>query len=225
MSIAENYRTISDQIQFACGRVGRDPREITLIAVSKTFSAENIREAHAAGIRNFGENKVQEAGEKFSQVADLDITRHFIGHLQSNKMKDMLRFTDLLHSVDSLALAKKLSDKLALSGGKFKILVQVNTSREATKSGIDPEQAAELIQAIRDLPNLQLCGLMTIGAHTENETDVRKSFQCLREIMRQNPANGFNVLSMGMSSDYQWAIEEGATHLRIGGALFGTRVY
>lgn len=225
MSIRDNLKQIRENIRQACQKANRPESEITLIAVSKTFPANRIREAYQAGITHFAENKVQEAVQKFAEVKDIPIKRHFIGHLQSNKIRDMLACTDMMHSVDSFSLAEKIHEKLLKENRTLDVLIQVNTSREESKWGIAPEKAGELIASVRALPMFMVKGLMTIGAHTDEESHIKKSFYMLRKLRDENTPADMPVLSMGMSSDYMLAIEEGATHIRIGGALFGDRTY
>ena len=257
MSIAENLAAVNARIARAATRVGRKPDEVTLVAVSKTFSAEHIREAYAAGVRHFGENRVQEWEGKFSQVAELDATWHLIGHLQSNKARRAATLFHAIDSVDSITLAQKLDRAMAeCSGGRnlsraepresgiapaashLSILIEVRLSPELTKSGVHADELPALAEGIFALPHLDLRGLMTIPPLLNNPEDVRPFFRRLRELrdtLRLHLASidGFHltpdtrhlipVLSMGMSHDFEVAIEEGATQVRLGTAVFGER--
>jgi hypothetical protein len=237
VSISENLAAVKERIARAATRVGRNPHEVILVAVSKTFSAEHIREAYAAGVRHFGENRVQEWEGKFAHVADLDATWHLIGNLQSNKAR---RATGLFHaidSVDSISLAQKLDRAMAeCSGGlpagtspaasNLPILIEVRLSPEITKSGVHADELPALAEAILALPHLDLRGLMTIPPLLNNPEDVRPYFRRLRELRDELAARlgcPLAVLSMGMSHDFEVAIEEGATQVRLGTALFGER--
>lgn len=210
----------------ACQRAGRPSESARLILVTKTVSAERIRPALAAGAILLGENKAQELKQKAPELQDTPARWHFIGHLQSNKLKDVLPWIEMLHSLDSLALAQKLGDKLRAEQRRLPVLVQVNTSYEASKSGVAPEACLDLLRRIHQIPALELRGLMTIGAHSEDESRVRDGFRRLRELRDQASsalAMPLPELSMGMSGDYEWAIEEGATLVRVGSAIFGAR--
>ena len=236
MSIPENLAAVHVRIACAAVRVGRNPDEVTLVAVSKTFSAEHIREVYAAGVRHFGENRVQEWEGKFSQVADLDATWHLIGHLQSNKARRAANLFHAIDSVDSLSLAHKLdrayADSLADRPGgihppsRLPVLIEVRLSPELTKSGIHADELPALAEAILALPRLELRGLMTIPPLLNNPADVRPYFRRLRELREELAARmgcPLAVLSMGMSHDFEVAIEEGATQVRLGSAVFGER--
>jgi pyridoxal phosphate enzyme (YggS family) len=236
VSIAANLAEVRQRIARAAARVGRNPDEVTLVAVSKTFSAEHIREAYAAGVRHFGENRVQEWEGKFSQVADLDATWHLIGHLQSNKARRAASLFRAIDSVDSLSLAQKLDRAFAeciadLQGGthplsRLPILIEVRLSHELTKSGVHADELPALAEVILALPHLDLRGLMTIPPLLNNPEDVRPYFRRLRELRDDLAARlgrPLPVLSMGMSHDFEVAIEEGATQVRIGSAVFGER--
>lgn len=208
----------------ACQRAGRSPDDVRLILVTKTVSLPSIRAAIAAGEHRLGENKAQEL---VSKAPELQMAEwHFIGHLQSNKIKDILPWTSLLHSLDRIELAQKLATHLRQAGRRLKVLIQVNVSGEASKSGVAPEQAAELIERIAALPELELRGLMTIGANTPEQPIVRAGFRRLRELRdaaQQQLGQALPELSMGMSGDFETAIEEGATLIRVGSAIFGPR--
>lgn len=208
--IEENLNKVLERIKAACVNCGRDPKDITLIAVTKTIPLEKITEAITAGITNVGENKVQELESKNIKGA----TTHLIGHLQTNKVKKAVELAEIIHSVDSLKVAKKIEQ---YSPG-HKVLIQINTSNEDSKSGLTPENTQELEEILK--LNLNVIGLMTIGPNTEDEVAIRNSFKKLKEI--QDKYN-LEHLSMGMSNDYEIAIEEGATMLRIGSVIFGSR--
>ena len=237
MSIAANLAAIRQRVARAAARVGRNADEITLVAVSKTFSADHIREAFSVGVRHFGENRVQEWEGKFSVVADLDATWHLIGHLQSNKARRAASLFHAIDSVDSSSLAQKLDRAVAecsdgLQAGTspaashLSVLVEVRLSLELTKSGVHADELPALAEAILALPHLDLRGLMTIPPLLNNPEDVRPCFRRLRELRDDLAARlgcPLPVLSMGMSHDFEVAIEEGATQIRIGTALFGER--
>lgn len=219
---------VQTRIAAACQKVSRPAEAVQLILVSKTVPAAILRDALKAGGLIFGENKAQELKYKAVELQDTAIRWHFIGHLQSNKIKDILPSVEMIHSVDNLALAQKLNQRLQEKSQKLAILVQVNTSYEESKSGVSPEQALELLKQVSELPQLQLHGLMTIGALSQDEQRVRDCFKRLRELSQQAQqlklfANEHPELSMGMSGDFEWAIEEGSTLVRVGSAIFGAR--
>ena len=223
-TIAENWSAVQRQIEDACQASGRDPKEITVVAVSKTVGGEQIIQAWDAGIRIFGENRVQEAQAKADRV-DKPIVWHMVGHLQTNKVKTALDFVSVIESVDSLRLAKEI-DKRAEN--PVEIFVQVNTSGEESKYGCEPADTLALVQQIAALPRVHITGLMTIGAFLPDPEDVRPCFKRLARLRQEiNAAHIAGVqiehLSMGMSNDFQVAIEEGATHVRLGRVLFGER--
>jgi PLP dependent protein len=226
-TIASRYRSLLDRIAAAAARAGRDPAGITLVAVSKTVEPDRLREAHAAGVRCFGENRAQELLPKHDALADLPLEWHFIGHLQTNKARAVMQVARRIHSVDRLELAERMS-RLAAPDSPQRILVQVNTSGETSKSGIAPDRLSGLLDAIATLPGLLVEGLMTIGPLTDDPTRVRAAFRLLRaardrERAAGRPGAALADLSMGMSGDFEMAIEEGATLLRVGSALFGAR--
>lgn len=204
----------------------RYPEKVTMIAVSKTQPAAAVREAFAQGVRAFGENYVQEAIDKQAELRDLPIVWHFIGPLQSNKTRPVAEAFDWVHSIDRLKLAERLSAQRPDGLPRLKVLLQVNVSGEASKSGVAPSEVFDLARAMLALPRLQFRGLMAIPEPTADETLLRARFALLKtELGRLNDALGLSLdtLSMGMSSDYALAIEEGATHVRIGSAIFGAR--
>lgn len=202
----------------ACERAGRSPDDVTLIAVTKGFGAETIREAVAAGVRDIGENRVQEAEAKRAEFRDLTgVTWHMIGHLQSNKVKAALGLFDILHSVDSIHLAEAVSRRASTAVPAF---LEVNPAAEATKSGFRLEELKDAYEQIAKMPNIELRGLMTVAPLAGNAENVRPVFRHLRE---EAERLGLRELSMGMSDDFESAIEEGATHVRVGRGIFGER--
>jgi len=217
--IRERLREVQERIASACRRAGRDPSDVTVICVTKQVDVARIQEAIAAGARHVGENRVQEARPKRAALAAHPGVRwHLIGHLQRNKARLAVQLFDVIHSVDSAELAQKLEQRV---GPKtVEVLVEVNTSAEASKYGVRPEEAGQLVSAIRQLPHLQLTGLMTMAPIVKDPEEARPYFQRLRML---RDALGLTQLSMGMSQDYETAIEEGATMVRIGTAIFGSR--
>ncbi len=225
-NVRKAYEGVLNDITRAASRVGRDPGDIKVIAVSKTVPADVVQSAIDAGISLFGENRVQEALAKIPLLRGA-FSFHLIGHLQSNKSKDAVRLFDLIHSIDKLSTAQKVDAEAAKVGKKQSILIQVNTSGEATKSGVAPKETCNLCRDVLQCRNLVLCGLMTIGPLTEDENAIRISFRMLRELRDSiNCSLGIAMkeLSMGMSSDFAIAVEEGATMVRIGTLIFGARV-
>jgi pyridoxal phosphate enzyme (YggS family) len=215
--LKDNLDTVEERIQNACRRAGRARSEVTLIAVTKVFPATAIRDAYALGVRHFGENYVQEFASKAPQIADLDeAIVHLIGHLQSNKSKSASELFDVIQTVDSAKLARRLND----ADKRLTVMIEAKLSHEDTKAGAPPEEIPSLVEAIRRCPNLDLAGLMTMPPWTDEAEPSRPYFRRLRELAA---ANGLSNLSMGMSHDFEVAIEEGATHIRIGTALFGRR--
>ena len=226
--IAENIEQLRETIRETCFRCGRDPNDVLLLAVTKTFTAEKIKQAVAAGICDFGENYVQELSEKKVQLQQDGVRWHFIGHLQSNKVKHIADYIHLIHSVDNFHLAEEISKRAERARRIIDILLEVHTTDEATKYGVLPDKAVDLTQAISKLPNVRVQGLMTMGPFSEDANDSRPSFQQVVELKRQIENAGIpNVtmrhLSMGMTHDFRVAIEEGATIVRIGTAIFGPR--
>jgi len=226
--IAENIRQIKERITNAAMGCGRSPKDVGLVAVTKTVSPEQIRKAAEAGLDCFGENYIQEADKKITALADIGVSWHFIGYLQSNKAKYAVRLFDLIHSVDSLKLAKELNRQAARHGRVQKILIQVNLGGEKTKSGAAKQAAEELIRDVAMLENLSVRGLMTLPPFFDAPEKVRPYFRQLaelrREIAAKNIANvEMDELSMGMTGDFEPAIEEGATLVRVGTAIFGER--
>ena len=223
-TIANNIAKVAERIREAAQAVQRDPASVGLLAVSKTQPAEAIREACAAGLRDFGENYLQEALDKQAQLADLPLHWHFIGPIQSNKTRAIAEHFDWVHSVDRLKIAQRLSEQRPDSLPPLNICLQVNVSGEASKSGCAPQDVAELARTIAVLPRLRLRGLMTIPEPTDDPAEQRAAFTRLREL-QQGLALDLDTLSMGMSQDLEAAIAEGATWVRIGTALFGARDY
>ncbi len=225
MDIKENIARIKDRIKQSAEKVGRNPEEITIVAVSKTVPTDIILQAIDCGIEIIGENRVQEAKEKFAIIGN-KVQWHMVGHLQTNKVKDALKIFSLIHSLDSLNLAKEIEKR---AGGTVDCLIEVNTSGEQTKFGIKPEQLFEFYESIKNFKKIRIKGLMTIGpgwAITDPEAS-RNSFRLLHDLrdeLAQAFDQDFPILSMGMTSDFEVAIEEGSNMVRIGTAIFGPRV-
>lgn len=227
MSVAENLQRVREQIENSCAKAGVPAGSVTLVAVSKTVGVEAIREAYDAGQRDFGENRVQEYVEKAAQLP-ADIRWNLIGHLQTNKVKFIIGpDIFLLQSVDRLELAKDLEKYCARRDTRLRILVQVNLSREETKSGVLKENLAEFIGEVAALAHLDLRGLMTIGPHTDNEKAIRSVFAEAKVLFDRLASQipGFEYLSMGMSDDFGLAILEGSNMVRVGTSIFGMRNY
>jgi hypothetical protein len=233
MPVSQNIALVRERISSAARRVGRDPDEITLIAVSKTFPPELIRDAYEAGLRVFGENKVQEFSAKAEALADLrDADWHMIGHLQSNKAGKAAELFAAVDSVDSLRLAQKLNSSAEQLGKKLAVLIEINVGGEAAKSGVAPEskELETILQVAPQLKQIEIGGLMTVPPFSEDPEEARPYFRKVRELRdsiakRGLPAVGMDVLSMGMSHDFEVAIEEGSTCVRVGTAIFGERNY
>ena len=227
MSIADNFRTITDRIASAAKRAGRDPSSVRLIVVTKTVDVESIRQAVAAGASVLGENRVQEAREKIEKLGN-SLRWHLIGHLQTNKAKYAVKLFELIHSVDNLELAKELDRQAAKTGKVQNVLIEVNIAGESAKAGIAIQEVTALVRNAAKLKNISIKGLMTMPPYSEDPEDSRPYFRKLQEmaetIKKENiPAVTMNELSMGMSGDYEVAIEEGATMVRVGTAIFGNR--
>lgn len=227
--LEHNLHAVSERIALAAQLAGRDPRSITLLAVSKTFPAEDVRAAHAAGQLGFGENYVQESLTKIAALADLraSLEWHFIGPLQSNKTRPVAENFDWVHSVDRLKIAQRLAEQRPAHLPPLNVCLQVNVSGEASKAGVTPAEAAEVAQAIAALPQLRLRGLMSIPEPAETIEEQRGPHRKLRELFEQLRAAGLDLdtLSMGMSGDLEAAVLEGATIVRVGTAIFGARDY
>lgn len=217
MDISRNIRDVEQHIAAAARKAGRDPDEITLVAVTKGLPAQAIEAAITAGIHNIGENRVQEAHSKIAQLSTSGVrpTWHMIGHLQRNKVKTAVEIFDIIHSVDSLRLADEINSKAPQI---LPVLLQVNVSSEVTKSGFSVSELPEALKYIRAMPNLEARGLMTIAPMARDPEEVRPVFRALREL---RDSLGLDHLSMGMTDDFEVAIEEGATMVRIGRAIFG----
>jgi len=245
MATRENIARIQERIEAACRRAGRRPEDVRLVAVTKTVQPERIREAYDAGVRHFGENRVQEAQAKRAALADLPITWHLIGHLQSNKAKAAREIFQWVHSVDSLRIAERLEQAAQRSAdrpsgqapeqappvatARLPILIEVNLGAEATKSGIPESAAPELACQIGQLKTLDLCGLMLVPPYFEDPERSRPYFSRLRDLAKVIHSAGLpgvrmDELSMGMSHDFDVAVEEGATLIRVGTAIFGSRI-
>ena len=225
--IEENLNRIKEKISDKCSEVNRNPAEIKLIAVSKNFGVGHIKEAFTAGHIDFGENRPQELDGK-AKLIDENICWHFIGNLQKNKVKYVIKWAEFIHSVNSLSLAEEINKRAEKLDKLQKVFVEVNTSKELTKHGLtDESEIDSIIYRIEEMNNLKLIGLMTMAPYTDNENIIRKSFEFLRMLKDKFVSNGVQLkhLSMGMSADYKIAIEEGATMLRIGSAIFGPRDY
>ena len=227
MSVAANYREVKERMEAACVRAGRNPEDVTLIAVSKTKPVSMLLEAYDAGARIFGENKVQEITEKFPQMPE-DAKFHMIGHLQTNKVGQVMEKAVLIHSVDSVHLAEKIEKEAARRNMTANILLEVNVAKEDSKFGLYMEDVVSVLEAIQAFPHVCVKGLMTIAPYVENAEENRKYFKDLYQlyvdIKSKNLDNGtMSVLSMGMTGDYEVAVEEGATMIRVGTGIFGSR--
>ncbi len=226
-TIRDHLNEVRENIQKACEKAGRSPQEVTLIAVSKTKPLFMLEEAYEAGARDFGENKVQEILEKHPKMPE-DARFHMIGHLQRNKVKQVLPHAVLIHSVDSYRLAEQISQEAGKLGITAKILLEVNVAKEESKFGMMPEDVPEMVEQIALLPHLQIEGLMTIAPFVDdpekNRPVFRKLYQLSVDIKKKNIDNvNMSVLSMGMTGDYQVAVEEGSTMIRVGTGIFGAR--
>lgn len=227
--LQDNLIQVEQNIEEACRRAGRDRSEVTLIAVSKTKPVETLQEAYDLGVRVFGENKVQEMADKY-EVLPKDIRWHLIGHLQRNKVKYIIDKAVLIHSVDSLRLAQTIEKEAKKHNLTAHILIEVNVAREESKFGIFPEDLEALVDEIAKLPHIQVDGLMTIAPFVSDPEENRPVFRELRKLSVDISAKkvdnvNMSVLSMGMTNDYQVAIEEGATMVRVGTGIFGARNY
>ncbi|MDH1629443.1 YggS family pyridoxal phosphate-dependent enzyme [Pseudomonas mosselii] len=223
-TLADNIDAIATRIDSAARAAGRDPASIQLLAVSKTKPASAIREAYAAGLRDMGENYLQEALTKQQALSDLPLIWHFIGPIQSNKTKAIAEHFDWVHSVDRLKIAQRLSEQRPAGLAPLNVCLQVNVSGEDSKSGCAPAELPALAQAVNTLPGLRLRGLMAIPEPTEDRAEQEAAFAILRQLQAQLGL-GLDTLSMGMSHDLEAAIAQGATWVRIGTALFGARDY
>ena len=227
--ITENLEQVRKNIAEACRMAGRDPKEVTLIAVSKTKPVSMLKEAYDAGARCFGENKVQEIMDKHPQLPE-DIQWHMIGHLQRNKVKYIVDKVSMIHSVDSLRLAQTIEQEAAKHNVCVPVLLEVNVAQEESKFGLKMDEVLPLIETIADFPHIKVQGLMTIAPYVENAEDNRDFFRQLKKLSVDIEAKNINnvsmsVLSMGMTGDYQVAVQEGATMVRVGTGIFGERNY
>lgn len=227
--LEKQLEEVESKIEAACKRAGRKREEVTLTAVSKTKPADMLQAVYNLGIRDFGENKVQELADKYEVLPD-DIRWHMIGHLQRNKIKYIIDKVEMIHSVDSLRLAEAIEKEAAKKSVSVKVLVEVNVAGEESKFGLAPSEVIPFIEKIARFPHIIVCGLMTIAPYVENPEENRPYFSILRklsvDIMSKNIDNtSIGVLSMGMTNDYEVAIEEGATIVRVGTGIFGARAY
>ena len=227
--ITENLEQVRKNIDEACRMAGRDPKEVTLIAVSKTKPVSMLKEAYDAGARCFGENKVQEIMDKHPQLPE-DIQWHMIGDLQRNKVKYIVDKVSMIHSVDSLRLAQTIEQEAAKHNVCVPVLLEVNVAQEESKFGLKMDEVLPLIETIADFPHIKVQGLMTIAPYVENAEDNRDFFRQLKKLSVDIEAKNINnvsmsVLSMGMTGDYQVAVQEGATMVRVGTGIFGERNY
>jgi len=225
--IAANWAAVRQRVDAACREAGRDPAEVSVLPVSKTFGPEAIRAALALGLHRFGENKVQEIREKAAALAGETIDWVVIGHLQTNKAKDVARLASEVQSLDRPELAEALQHRLEAENRNLDVLVQVKTAREDTKHGLPAEALPDFLQRLRAYPRLHVKGLMTLATLSEDAGEVRACFRQLRELRDRCAGQGHALprLSMGMSGDFPLAIAEGATEVRIGTAIFGSRSY
>ena len=228
--IAQNMTVVKQNIEAACNNADRNADSVTLIAVSKTKPVSMLEEAYATGCRDFGENKVQELTQKY-EVLPKDIRWHMIGHLQRNKVKYIVGKVHLIHSVDSLRLAQEISKESEKKQVTTNILLEVNVAGEDSKFGLSEKEAViALVEEVSKLPGIAVKGLMTVAPYVENPEENRQYFQALKQlsvdIMQKNIDNvNMDILSMGMTGDYVVAVEEGATHVRVGTGIFGERDY
>lgn len=227
--ITENLEQVRKNIEEACRAVNRDPGEVTLISVSKTKPVSMLQEAYDAGSRDFGENKVQEIMDKYPQLPS-DIRWHMIGHLQRNKVKYIVDKVALIHSVDSLRLAETIENEAAKHNVTVPILIEVNVAQEESKFGLKTEEVLSLVESVAALPHINIKGLMTIAPYVEDPEENRGIFHQLKKLSVDIAAKNINnvnmsVLSMGMTGDYQVAVQEGATMVRVGTGIFGERDY
>ncbi len=227
--IRENIEIVEKNIEEACIRAGRDRSEVTLIAVSKTKPVSDIRQAMECGMTVFGENKVQEIREKTEEIKE-DVSFHMIGHLQANKVKYLPGKVVMIHSVDNLKLAQEIEKQFAKNDMKIDVLIEVNMAGEDSKFGLAPSDAPDFVNEISVLPHLNIRGLMTIAPYTEDPESNRVYFRGLKKLLEDINAMGIegvhmDTLSMGMTGDYEVAIEEGATFVRVGTGIFGERNY
>ncbi|MGQ9706022.1 MAG: YggS family pyridoxal phosphate-dependent enzyme [bacterium] len=227
--IKRNFDALLKRVDNACQRVGRKTEDIIIVAIVKSQPSQIVRMGFEAGVRIFGENRVQETKVKWSELTDIrsEVQLHLVGHLQKNKARDAILLYDVIESVDDIALANELSRRLEVvgRGDAMPVLIEVNTSGEETKYGVNPYETISLLEQINELPNLEITGLMTVGPYTRDEKKIRRAFSTLRSLGERatellKPKGGLFHLSMGMTDDFEIAIEEGATIIRIGRAIF-----
>ncbi|HMS64151.1 MAG TPA: YggS family pyridoxal phosphate-dependent enzyme [Ignavibacteria bacterium] len=228
MNLEKNYLEIKSNVREICERAGRDPEDVKIIGVSKRSPIMDILELNKTGLQDFGENRCKELKDKYYNITfntKRTINWHMIGHVQSGKIKDIIAFVSLIHSVDSLNLAKEINTNAKKINKVKEVLVQVNTSNEPQKYGIDPSEVRNLCSQISELENVRLKGLMTMAKLTEDKDEIRASFRRLKNLFDELKPDfkNFIHLSMGMTNDYEIAIEEGSTLLRIGSAIFGNK--
>lgn len=225
--VADQFHEIQRRVRGACERSGRDPKEVTLIAVSKTKPVCDLKEAYDAGARDFGENKVQEILKKYPQLPK-DIRWHMIGHLQTNKVRQVVGKVCLIHSVDSVKLAEEISKESGKQGITTQVLLEVNVAKEETKFGFHIEETEEAVREISQFEGIKVCGLMTIAPFVEEAEENRQIFRTFHQLyvdMKSKNIDNVNmsILSMGMTGDFEVAVEEGATMVRVGTGIFGVR--
>lgn len=230
MSIKENIDNILERTKKAALSVGRNPEDITVIAVSKTVDAEQAREAVENGLINLGENRVQELVNKYEQLSDIDVKWHLIGHLQKNKVKYIIDKAELIHSVEDLDLAKEINKRALQHNIIASVLIELNIGEEESKFGIDENSVYDFVKSMEQFDNIRVLGLMTVAPFAENPEDIRWVFKKMKEIFDKisvmNLKNSeMKYLSMGMTNDFEIAIEEGTNIIRIGTAIFGARKY
>jgi hypothetical protein len=226
--VSENIKNIHERIHRACFRCGRKPEEVTLVAVTKTFGSDMMKEAVDAGQIDFGENYVQELNEKREDLRNLNVRWHFIGHLQTNKVKYIAEYVHLIQTVDNVRIAEEIQKRAQMHSRIIDILVEVHTTSEATKAGVTPEKTLDLVKQIASFKNVRMQGLMTMGPFSDDPNDSRPSFQQLVHVQKRIEQEGIpgvsaKQLSMGMTHDFEVGIEEGATIVRLGTAIFGKR--
>lgn len=226
ISLESRVAQVREQIADATARAGREARDVTIVAVSKGFPRASVTDAYAAGLRVFAENRVQEIADKYEVPLPDDASLHLVGPLQTNKVRQVIRYVDRIESVDRLRLVNALARELPKQERTCSVLVQVNVAGEEQKSGCTPEDAEALVRRLMEVPELTCDGLMTMAPFVDDPETIRPVFTGLRELrdrLRETTGLSLPVLSMGMSGDFEVAIEEGATHVRIGRALFGER--
>ncbi len=229
-NITYNLKTVNSRIKKACKNANRNPESVRLLLATKTVETDKINFALKQGESLIGENRIQELKQKYSAIKDLKPEVHFIGHLQSNKIKEVLKFATCIESIDRFSIAEKLHKRLIFEKKEIDVYIQVNTSFEKSKFGVAPESTVKLIEAVSKFKNIHIKGLMTIGLLSSESTEIRRCFRLLKQL--RDDINGLNIpnveikeLSMGMSGDLEIAIEEGATIVRVGTAIFGERQY